>query len=75
MVKIDGTTLYVFSAIAKTGTTSGAFTINGLTGNATGTVVGENRNVTITAGKFTDDFAANATHIYKIDLASVTCPP
>jgi hypothetical protein len=73
MVKANGTSLYVFSAIARTGTTMGSFAVNGMTGNATATVIGENRTVTVTAGKFSDTFAANGVHIYKIDLAAVTC--
>ena len=47
--------------------------VNGMTGNGVASVVGENRTVAITAGKFSDAFAANAVHIYKIDLAAVTC--
>ena len=73
MVKANGTSLYVFSAISRAGTTMGSFAVNGMTGNGTATVVGENRTVTITAGKFSDAFAANGVHIYKIDLAAVTC--
>src|SRR5262249_3421123 len=73
MVKVDGNTIYVFSAIAKSGTTKGAFAIAGLTGNATATVVGENRTVAVSAGKFSDDFGANGVHIYQIDLSKVIC--
>jgi hypothetical protein len=73
MVKVDGNTVYVFSAIAKSGTTTGAFAIAGLTGNATATVVGENRTVAVAGGKFSDDFGANAVHVYQIDLSKVIC--
>ncbi len=73
MVKASGTSLYVFSAISRTGTTMGSLQVNGMTGNGVATVVGENRTVAITAGKFSDAFAANAVHIYTIDLAAVTC--
>ncbi len=73
MVKANGTSLYVFSAIARAGTTTGSFTINGMTGNGVATVVGENRTVPVTTGTFSDAFAANGVHIYKIDLAAVTC--
>jgi hypothetical protein len=74
MVKAKGTsTLYVFSAIARGGTTTASYAINGLTGNAVANVVGENRMVNVVAGKFSDAFAANAVHIYEIDLSKVTC--
>jgi hypothetical protein len=39
----------------------------------TAAVVGENRTIDVVGGKFTDMFAANAAHIYKLDLAAVTC--
>jgi hypothetical protein len=74
MVKANGTTLYVFSAIARTGTATASYTINGMTGNAVAAVVGESRTVNVTAGKFSDGFAANGVHIYKIDLSAATCP-
>ncbi len=73
MVKANGTVLYVFSAISKTGTATGSFTVAGMTGNAMATVVGENRNVAVTAGKFSDAFAANDVHIYRIDLSTAVC--
>ncbi len=44
-----------------------------MTGGGTATVVGENRTVTITAGKFSDAFAANDVHIYQIDLGAARC--
>jgi hypothetical protein len=74
MVKANGTSIYVFSAIARTGTATASYTINGMTGNAVASVVGENRSVNVTAGKFSDAFAANGVHIYKIDLSTATCP-
>jgi hypothetical protein len=51
----------------------GSFTVAGMTGNAVATVVGENRTVEVTAGTFSDAFAANGVHIYKIDLSTITC--
>ena len=42
-------------------------------GNATATVIGENRTLPVTAGSFSDSFAdGNAVHIYRIDGGS-TC--
>jgi hypothetical protein len=74
MVKASGTTLYVFSAVSRAGTTTGSFAIQGMTGNETATVVGESRTVAVTAGAFSDAFAANDVHIYSIDLSKATCP-
>ncbi len=74
MVKGSGTSLYVFAAVARAGTGTGAFAVAGLTGNAVAEVVGEQRTVAVTAGQFSDAFAANDVHVYRIDLAAVTCP-
>lgn len=73
MVKWDGKNFYVFGD----STTSGAATIGsvsiGCVGNATATVVGENRTVPVTGGTLSDTFAdGNAVHIYRIDGGS-TC--
>jgi hypothetical protein len=73
MVKANGKTLYVFSAISRPGTTTASFTVNGLMGNATVDVVGENRTVNLVGGMFSDSFAANDVHIYSMDLSTVTC--
>jgi len=74
MVKASGAVLYVFAAIARDGTANASFTIAGMTGNASADVVGENRSVPITAGAFTDAFAANDVHVYRIDTSAVSCP-
>jgi hypothetical protein len=74
MVKGQGQTLYVFSAVSKAGTATGSFAIAGMTGDAVATVVGENRTVKVGAGAFTDSFAANGVHIYRVDLSTATCP-
>jgi hypothetical protein len=47
------------------------FTVTGLAGNTTATVVDEGRTVSLINGQFTDKFVKNAVHIYKI----VTRPP
>ena len=74
MAKANGTALYVFAAIARAGTAMAAFMVAGLTGNATAEVVGENRTIDVVAGQFSDAFAANDAHVYRIDLSAVTCP-
>jgi hypothetical protein len=73
MVKASGSKLYVMSAISRAGTTSGTFTITGMTGSAVASVLGENRTVSVTKGQFTDAFAANDVHVYVIDLSTATC--
>ncbi len=74
MVKAKGQTLYVFAAISRAGTSTGSFTIAGMSGGGTATVVGESRTVKIAAGKFSDSFAASDVHIYQIDLMAASCP-
>ncbi len=49
-----------------------SFTISGLTGSAAATVVDEVHTHAVTDGKFTDTFAKNAVHIYKIADTGVT---
>jgi hypothetical protein len=73
MVKANGTSLYVFSAISRAGTTTASYTIAGMSGNGVASVIGENRTINITAGQFYDDFSVNAVHIYQIDLSAVNC--
>ena len=75
MVKADARAqvLYVFAAIARAGTTTGTFTVAGMTGDATATVVGEGREVAVAAGKWSDEFGANGVHLYEIDLERATC--
>ena len=74
MVKARGKVLYVFAAIARAGTATATFNVVGLNGRATATVIGESRTIDVTAGGFADDFAANAVHLYQIDLGAATCP-
>jgi hypothetical protein len=74
LVKANGTSLYVFSAVSRAGTATGSFKVAGMTGNGVATVIGESRSIPVEAGAFSDAFAANGVHIYSIDLAAVTCP-
>jgi hypothetical protein len=64
LVKAKGSTLYVFSAISRTGTATASYAVSGMTGSGVATVVGENRTIPVVAGKFSDAFAANGVHIY-----------
>jgi hypothetical protein len=72
-VKANGTSLYVFSAISRAGTSTASYAISGMTGSGVANVVGESRTINIVAGKFSDAFAANGVHIYRIDLSTATC--
>jgi hypothetical protein len=73
MVKANGPSIYVFSAISRAGTATATYAISGMTGNAVAEVVGENRSVNVTAGEFSDAFAANGAHVYRIDLSTTKC--
>ena len=68
MVKWDGSNFYVFAAARSGGNATFSMPC---VGNATATVLGENRTVAMTNGSFTDSFAdGNAVHIYRIDGGS-----
>jgi chitodextrinase len=68
MVKWNGSNLYVFAAARSGG--NATFSMPCI-GNATATVIGENRAVAVSGGSFTDSFAdGNAAHIYRIDGGS-----
>jgi hypothetical protein len=45
-----------------------------MTGSGTATVIDEGRTIPISGGTFSDTFAANAVHLYQVDLAAATCP-
>ena len=49
-------------------------TVSGLAGNAMAQVVGEGRAILVRDGKFTDIFAKNAVHIYKITAPRLSSP-
>jgi hypothetical protein len=74
MVKANGTSIYVFSAVSRAGTTTASFTIKGMTGSGVATVVGESRTINVVGGTYSDSFAESGVHIYRIDLSAVTCP-
>lgn len=64
MTKVYNGQVYVFAASAQPASQSAAIT-NSCVGDGTVTVVGENRTVTASGGRFTDQFAdGNAVHIY-----------
>ena len=63
--KADGA-VYIFAVAMRNAAAKGAFQVQGLTGGATAEVVGEDRKVEVTGGKFSDDFAGYGVHLYKI---------
>ena len=73
VAKWDGQNLYVIAGSAENGGPfQSTFSIP-CVGNATATVLGENRTTPVSAGSFSDSFAdGNAVHIYRIDGGS-TC--
>jgi len=73
MVKGTGTTMYIFAATSQDGTTNATFKIALSTENATVTVLNEARTIPMTKGSFSDSFAQNGYHIYKVDLSSGNC--
>jgi hypothetical protein len=50
----------------RDGTTSGTFTLPGMSGNTTAEVIGESRTVPVTAGAFSDTFDGYGVHLYKL---------
>ncbi|MDH7568829.1 MAG: hypothetical protein QHJ73_04520, partial [Armatimonadota bacterium] len=67
MVKRQGGATYVFAAGMRNGATRGAFQVKELRGNATARVLGEGRTIPVRDGRFSDDFAPFAVHLYRID--------
>lgn len=67
MAKWDGNNFYVFAGSLANTSSTGTFAIP-CVGNATATVVGENRTVPVANGSFSDAFAdGNTVHIYRVD--------
>jgi hypothetical protein len=72
MAKYSGGTFYIFAGSRAVGAQRARFRVP-CTGDATVTVLDENRKLSLTGGSFTDSFAdGNAVHIYRIDGGS-TC--
>lgn len=67
MTKNDGNTNYLFAVCMRPGVTTATFTVNS---GDKAEVIGENRTLTISSGKFTDDFASYGVHLYKITKGS-----
>ena len=74
MVKQYGGSTYIFSAAMRNKTTTGTFTLTGVSGTNV-TVLGENRQLTVSGGKFQDSFAAYGVHLYQVAATIVTNAP
>jgi hypothetical protein len=67
MAKYYGGEHYVFAGSKENMASTGVFTVAGTT-NGTAVVLGENRTIPISNGRFSDSFAdGNAIHIYRVD--------
>ncbi len=65
LARHDGSA-YVFAVGMRDGKTTATFTIAGMTGNATATVLGEDRSVAVKDGVFPDTFGPWDVHLYKV---------
>jgi hypothetical protein len=72
MAKYQGGRFYLFAGARTAGGDRATFSLP-CVGDATATVLDENRSIPVRAGRFTDAFAdGNAVHIYRFDGGS-TC--
>jgi hypothetical protein len=67
MAKRHGKGLYVFAVGMRNGATQGRFTLKGAGKARVVTVIGENRTLPLRDGRFEDDFAPYAVHLYRIE--------
>jgi hypothetical protein len=65
MVKRHQGATYLFTVGMRNEPTTGTFTLTGLPATARVEVLGEDREIAVTDGKFTDDFAPYAVHLYR----------
>ncbi len=63
MTKNQGGANYIFAVAMRSGSTTATFTVNS---GVSVEVLGENRTLTISGGKFTDSFSNYGVHLYKI---------
>jgi hypothetical protein len=62
---VDGTT-YVFAVAMRDGATEATFTVPGAAGGKA-SVLGEDREITVEGGRFTDRFGGYDVHLYRIN--------
>jgi hypothetical protein len=66
LVKRHQGATYVFAAAMRNAAAKGAFIVRGLPAMATAEVLGEDRRIEVRDGRFADDFAPYAVHLYRI---------
>ena len=66
MIKKHSGATYLFAVAMRDAGAKGEFSVTGLPAQAKAEVLGEGRTIDVTDGKFSDDFAAYAVHLYKI---------
>jgi hypothetical protein len=66
MVKEHENTLYIFAACMRNQAVSAEFTIAGSTGSSPVKVEGQDRNLTVQQGTFSDDFGPYGINIYTL---------
>jgi hypothetical protein len=66
MVKRYEGATYVFAVAMRPGAAKAAFTVAGLPASAKAEVLGENRTLAVTGGKFDDAFEPYGVHLYRI---------
>jgi len=66
MIKRHGDALYVFAVRMEAGPAKGTFFVPGCQGDIAAEVLGEDRTLAGSGGRFTDEFGPYAVHLYKI---------
>jgi hypothetical protein len=66
MVKNHGGATYIFAVAMRSGSTTATFTVP--SGDQV-EVLGENRMLTVSGGKFSDQFESYAVHLYKLSAS------
>jgi len=70
MVKRHGGDTYVFAVAMRPGETGATFTLRGVSATAKVEVIGEDRELELTDGRFSDTFGRYQVHLYKIVSAA-----
>jgi hypothetical protein len=66
MVKRHDGATYVFAVAMRDGPAEGAFEVEGLEGETTVEVLGEDRTIEANDGRFTDGFGGYEVHLYRV---------
>lgn len=68
MIKRQAAAIYVFAVAMRGGASTGSFVLRGVKGKATAEVLGEERTLAVTRGRFQDHFAPYEVHLYRIPV-------